>query len=235
MGLTVNLTLTADQAGQDFDTWVSSRDERDAVFEHDPIDLACASYRQGVEGGPMFADFQDLTVTDGDREMAELVRRYYRDRIMMAMLKQPNTTDFRRKLYALCTGDTRLKQRDIGLLYRLPYFYQEDLAVDRVIAGTESVPGEPSGRYPLDVIGQFTQLERVHRFRRSADCVVHWLRGTDRPWACAIVTRRDNGLLPLLESALARQMPIQAQGYIRSYPGANRDRHYLQLANIKLV
>jgi hypothetical protein len=145
--------------------------------------------------------------------------------------KQP-MSEFRKKLYGLLIGKTGLKKKDIGLLYRLPYFYVEDTALDQVIAQTES----PKSALAQDTIaGTFNLIQRVQVSRRSMESVQFWLRHHKKTAPFMIAVKADNPMLPLLESILERGLPISATAHFKIHRGYHRNRGFYQLGNVELV
>lgn len=230
-------TLTADLTFDDDPepTWMVKTPEPDLVFVQDPVALACGSYRLFLETKIRWTDIMnDVTVTDADHEQAALVRKYYSDRILMsAVAARGEMSDFRRKLYGLLIGQSGIKKRDIGLLYRLPYFYAEDTAMDQVMEQTETVPtNSPRTR---DVIGHFQVIKRIPVSRRSGETVQLWLqKGTDTvPYM--IASKLDNPFLSLVESILEQPIKLVAEAHLKTHRGHYRNRLYYQLGGLELA
>lgn len=215
--------------------WVTKTPEPDMEFDEDPVALACASYRAFLETSIRWVQLKDVTVTDQDRAQAGAIRKYYSDRILMAaVVAKGEMSDFRRKLYGLLIGQSGIKQRDIGLLYRLPYFYAEDTAMDQVMEQTQTVPANaPRTR---DVIGHFQVIQRIQVSRRSGEGVQLWLQ-KDSPHKVPymIAAKLDNPLLSLTESVLKLPNRLTATAHLKHHRGHYRNRLYYQLANLELV
>lgn len=215
------------------ETLVEKADEPDMKFTDDPVALAWASYRTFLSHpGARWTDFDDVTVIDQDRTMAQDIRSYYTGRILMDMMKSNNgLSDFRKKLYGLLIGETGLKKKDIGLLYRLPYFYVEDTALDEVIAQT--APAKSLQR-SYDITGTFTLLKEIQISRRSGEYVQFWLKHNTAPEPFMIACKSDNPLLPLLKSVLAAPAKLEAVAFVKNHRGHHRNREYYQLGNVVL-
>ncbi len=208
--------------------------EPDMTFADDPVALAWASYRAYLNSPAVrWADFDTVVVTAEDRAQAQEIRSYYAGRILMdAMKSKQPMSEFRKKLYGLLIGKTGLKKKDIGLLYRLPYFYVEDTALDQVIAQTES----PKSALAQDTIaGTFNLIQRVQVSRRSMESVQFWLRHHKKTAPFMIAVKADNPMLPLLESILERGLPIIATAHFKIHRGYHRNRGFYQLGNVELV
>jgi hypothetical protein len=207
--------------------------EPDLIFKDDPVALTWASYRAYLNSPAVrWADFDTVVVTVHDRAVAQEIRSYYTGRILMDAMKSTQPmSEFRKKLYGLLIGETGLKKKDIGLLYRLPYFYAEDTALDQVIAQTQSAT-------PLlvsDLAGTFTLIKRILVSRRSGEFVQFWLQHHKRPEPFMILVKTDNPLLPLLEGILANPVKLSATAHFETHRGYHRNRYFHQLANVELA
>jgi hypothetical protein len=207
--------------------------EPDMTFADDPVALAWAAYRVYLANpANRWADFDDVEVNEQDRAQAQEIRSYYTGRILMDTMKsnQP-MSEFRKKLYGLLIGETGLKKKDIGLLYRLPYFYAEDTALDQVIAQTQSA----SVMFSMELAGTFTLIKRILISRRSGDFVQFWLQHHKRSEPFMIVVKTDNPLLSLLEGILENPVKLSATAHLKTHRGYHRNRHYHQLGNVELM
>jgi hypothetical protein len=226
---TQDLTLDCD----DFKLVLSLAPEPDMTFADDPVALAWAAYRVYLANpANRWADFADVEVTVHDRAVAQEIRSYYTGRILMDTMKSKNPmSEFRKKLYGLLIGETGLKKKDIGLLYRLPYFYVEDTALDQVIEQTQTA----SVMFGMELAGTFTLIKRILVSRRSGDFVHFWLRHHKRSQPFMIAAKTDNPLLPLLEGILENPVKLSATAHLKTHRGYHRNRQFHQLGNVKLV
>jgi len=202
--------------------------ESNITFAEDPVALAWASYRVYLSNpANRWADFADVEVTEHDRAVAQEIRSYYTGRILMDTMNE-----FRKKLYGLLIGETGLKKKDIGLLYRLPYFYVEDTALDQVIAQTEA---PKAALAQATIAGTFTIIKRIQVSRRSVESVQFWLQHHKKTAPFMIAVKADNPMLPLLQNVLERGLPISATAHFKTHRGYHRNRGFYQLGNVKLA
>lgn len=229
--LSVDLTIDT----KSDESWFEKKPEPDLEFAQDPVALACGSYRLFLESGIRWSELSDIVVTDADREQAALIRKYYSDRILIsAVAARGQMSDFRQKLYGLLIGQTKLKKRDVGLLYRLPYFYAEDTAMDQIMERTTSV--DANSPVTRNVIGQFQLIRRIDVSRRSGETVQLWLqKGTDTTTPYMIAAKRDNPFLGLVESVLAQPVKLTATAHLKHHRGHYRNRLYYQLGGLELA
>jgi hypothetical protein len=219
----------------DFDLeWTSKVPEQDMEFDEDPVALSCASYRAFLETSIRWAELRDVTVTKQDREQAAQIRKYYSDRILLAAVAaKGEMSEFRRKLYGLLIGQTGIKKRDVGLLYRLPYFYAEDTAMDQVMEQTETV--SDNGTSTRLVAGKFQMIRRVQVSRRSGESVQLWLQKDSGKFPYMIASKLDNPFLTLVESVLKQPIALQATAHLKHHRGHYRSRLYYQLGSLELI
>ena len=207
--------------------------EPDMTFADDPVALAWAAYRVYLANpANRWADLADVEVTVHDRTVAQEIRSYYTGRILMDTMKSDQPmSEFRKKLYGLLIGETGLKKKDIGLLYRLPYFYVEDTDLDQVIAQTQSATVMPTA----EIAGTFTLIKRILVSRRSNEYIHFWIQHHKKTAPFMIVVKTDNPLLSLLEGILENPVKLSATAHLKTHRGYHRNRHYHQLGNVKLV
>ncbi len=206
-------------------------------FEDDPIALSCSSYRLGQAGHGQYHDFDSLKVEPEDRQQAQHIRNYYRAKITWQLLAtaqyQRPTTPFRQKLIGIVENTYQITQNDLGILYRIPYFYQEDTAHDAIFADLPNyelikVRGE-------NIEENFVLMQQVSVMRRSRDTVQYWLRAEKTIVPCMAVIDSKNMLKPLLNSVLSRgTVRLRANWYPKSLWNG-QDRMYYQLAQIELA
>jgi hypothetical protein len=226
---TQDLTLDWDN----FKAVFKPESEPDMTFTDDPVALAWAAYRVYLTNPALrWTDLNDVVVTEEDRVQSQAIRSYYTGRILMDAMKSKNPmSEFRKKLYGLLIGETGLKKKDIGLLYRLPYFYVEDTDLDQVIAQTQSA----SVMFGMELAGTFTLIKRILVSRRHGDYVHFWLRHHKRSEPFLIVVKTDNPLLSLLTSILEKPVQLSATAHLKHHRGYHRNRYFHQLGNVELV
>lgn len=233
----VNASVTID----DFDEWkkdfeqLSLKSSDPLIFKDDPVAMAIAVHRRWKEiptMGVRWADLEDARITDQDRQISAELRKYYADRIMMTMLGNNKISEFRRKLYGVVTNSVSLLKNEIGLLYRLPYFYEEDLALDRVLAQTQPVQRQESTER---IQGRFAVIESVLRSRRAGDYTQLWMirDGSSAPYMITI--KSDNPYHRLIVKLLEQPRELNAWAHVKYHNGHHRGRGYYMLSDIELA
>jgi hypothetical protein len=202
------------------------------VFKDDPVALAWASYRQFKSHGSRWVDLDTVTATPEDREKSAEIRKYYADRIMITMLRSKTVSEFRRKLYGVVTNTLQLNKTDIGLLHRLPYFYEEDLAIDRVVAQTQSVTMHmPAER----VTAQFTVIESIFKTRKTGEYTQFWLKSDQHTAPFMLIIKNDNPYFKFVTKILQQPVTLSGWAHTKYQRGHHRGLGYYQLGDIELV
>lgn len=210
------------------EAWKSPPDKK-IQFQDDPLTLACGSYRIWRETGSRWADLESVRPTEDDRRTAEQLKAYYRERMVFESLKQTgsaNVSEFRKKLALLVCDQLEITTKEVGMLLRMPYFYEEDRAVDSVVAQTQPVSERVMAE---SITAEFTLNQRVFRSRSSGDFYDYWLTSDHSPSAYRFVMRQDNNLREFIESLLQQPMQARATLYTQQMRGYWRGRTCYQL------
>jgi hypothetical protein len=194
------------------------------VFKDDPVALAWASYRRWEDHGSRWSELEIMTPTEEDYARSTEIRKYYADRILLSMLSGKQISEFRKKLYGVVTNAGTLEKKDIGLLYRLPYFYMEDLALDRVVEQTEPV----NNRHPAqEIVTEFTVIEQVYRSRAGGDYIQFWMRGEGYKQAFMMTAKIDNPYY--------KPVKLSGTAITKFHNGHHRGVGFYYLANIETI
>ncbi len=227
---------------QTVDDWLeslekSSKAEAEPItFKDDPVVLACASYRCWRENFTQrWLELGAVVPNEQDRTTAEALKQYYRGRMTWQALKTgQNTTALRRKMAAIAAGTHVYTKEDIGLLHRMPYFYAEDLAQDRVFAVTQDALAEPFGSAEFQ--GTLKPLERVLRSRRAGEYIDFYWTSDQSTAPYMLVVRADNPLISIIEALFKKpEIKIKSWIYSKRPRGYYHNRMYYQLGNVEIV
>jgi hypothetical protein len=229
---TVNIIESNDEF--DFGAWLANRPKPESVplkLPDDPVALAMASYRIWLHTGIRWTDLENTTAQDEDRVRANELRKYYAGQMTFAALKGTGIkTTFRQKLYAIATGCHEYTKDDIGLLHRLPYLYEEDLALDQMVSEFKSVEVSVN----KELRGVFSLHKRMLRSRRNGEYYYYWLKQEGSPYLYKLVAKSDDVLRSLVESVLTTPREFTATAYYKGMQG-RRGFNYIQLGNLRLV
>lgn len=236
-----NLSVVSSSISQTVDDWLetlnkaSKAESEPITFKDDPVTLSCASHRAWKENfANRWLDLGAVVPNEQDRITAESLKAYYRRRMTWQALKTgQGTTSLRRKIGAIASGTHSYTKEDIGLLHRLPYFYTEDLAQDRVFEVTQDADTSFGS---AEFCGTLRPLERVLRSRRIGEYIDFYWVSDQSTAPYMLVVKADNPLISIIE-ALFRQpeTKIKAQIYTKHPRGYYHNRMYYQLAGLEVL
>jgi len=110
--------------------------EKATEFQEDPLVLS-VSLKELMEGNPgSFYSMEDdrvkNNIKDETRTLAEKIRKYYGKKYFWSNLTNArNISDFRSRVcYLLENRIHTCEGKDLGIYYKLPYFYEEDMIYD---------------------------------------------------------------------------------------------------------
>jgi hypothetical protein len=199
----------------------------------DLVALSIASYKIGQRTLPAtrWTDLAEVSATADDHAEAAALRKYYGHKFTMDALHGKNRSQFRQKMAAFLMGQHEILKSELGMVYRLPYFYAEDQAIDRVIESTVAV--DVANRVIKNISAKFTLDQVVFRSRRAGDSYQYWLRSNQNLYPYMIAVKSDNPLRSMLASALQKPVDLTCMALPKSFHSVNR--HYWQLSNVELV
>jgi hypothetical protein len=203
-----------------FQQWATDLDPRmildkdqssKATFSDDPLALSCASYRiYKEEPARRFVNIDLVKATQEDRVHAQAIRDYYNQRYTMRVLKGRQLTEYQQKAAQFLSGLHHLTTEELGLLYKLPYFYEEDRALEQVVAATASV------EFQLPHLSQLTEytltpVVEILKSRKGSE-LVEFVYRDQCNHAVMIVVRASDNMAHMLRG-LFRQPSIQVQAH----------------------
>jgi hypothetical protein len=179
------------------------RQERPLNLHQDALALSCASYRRFLETRMRWRELADNVASEQDIALAQEIRKHFQSRIMLFMLTNRRVSDYNRDLYEMLSGVPR--QKHMGMLYRLPYLYEEDCQREKL--RDQFQPLDP--KILPDLCGlhrsqqQLTSVTRIWRSRRNWESREYWFRQQDGYGVCWTVDL-NNPLCPLMDGLFDR-------------------------------
>lgn len=205
----------------------------------DPIALGCASYRLAQAGRGHYHDLNSLVVEPEDRQQAQNIRNYYRAKITWELLKKTPQhvplSAFRQKLMSIIEGSHELTENDLGIVYRVPYFYVEDTQHDAIF---DRLPDyEIVKTLGQNIQSTLTLVQKIEVLRRAYENTEYWFKLPNSVVPCMIVIENKNKLRTLFESMFARgPVQLRANWHPQKMWGTQeRDRWYYKLARVELA
>jgi hypothetical protein len=194
-------TLTID----DFLTHTETR-QNPTVYQTDPLVLSVAAQDLSHKTGLLFYSLEDTKVQESITEQhlsrAEEIRSYYCKKYFWNGLKGLPNSDYRNRVCYLL--ENRIKtcvDKDSGIYYKLPYFYDEDMIYDEFkrLYKTWDIPHGTGPNYEIKTL----ELLKVSESRQQGKKIVRqWF--TDQQYLFCIESTADNPLLPLCTQILSQ-------------------------------
>ncbi|CAB4137241.1 hypothetical protein UFOVP328_11 [uncultured Caudovirales phage] len=207
-----------------------------ATFRDDPLALSCASYRiYKNEPARRFVNIDTVNATPEDRVHAQAIRDYYNGRYTMKALRGNTLTEWQQKAAQFLSGMYHLNTDELGMLYKLPYFYEEDLTMDEIIAETTTCVVTTANRFVEEEQLTLTPLRRVMVTRKGSADVVHYYY-LDQHQHAVVVSCPSTNQLSAMMDGLFLQPKICVKGYsfLRDI-GVNAHHHIKKLGRWELV
>jgi hypothetical protein len=234
MGLTVTKPISIRQLVDDWSDTLRKDPAKEVIFADDPIVLSWASYGVWTRKGQRWVSLNDVQAYPHDREMAEVTRKYYRDRYTMDALRGKTLTEFQTTLYGMVSGERPVMSDQMGILMKIPYFYVEDTTLDNIFANTQSVKRESLlAETREDTI---TPVALTFASRKNHETYQYWFtdsEGRTTLWAAGAT----NPLGSVVKSLYNRKEPIRirANWHYSRQRGARYDHMYWNLSAVELI
>jgi hypothetical protein len=208
-----------------------------AEFSDDPVALSITSYLIWLKNPQRrWVSVDEVAqVAPEARSMAQELRSYYLHRGTMKILQGHQPTEFQNKMMGLLADTRRLKTDELGLLYRLPYFWQEDLALDRVFEQATDLGSEFPGGLTVHMTAPLTPIREIFKSRKSGDLVQFWFANSDGQ-RCMYDVRADNKMISVFRS-LFRQPSLQVEcdAHRQALPGSHIRTRFWRVMNLEIA
>lgn len=201
---------------EEYEIQQRAQDRRPLTEKADPLALSWAAYHVWTKfPNRRWVDWSDIEAHDHDREMADATRKYYRNKLAVRALKS-NTepSQFSRDLYDICNGGI-MRECHRGMIYRLPYFYVEDIQRITLIEQTLIQPTLNDATPSILREGHTKQLRkhsRIFHSRRGREVMEYWFHdetsGHPVQWSVAY----DNPLRSVVEHVWDTKSTLRLNG-----------------------
>lgn len=190
-------------------------DDDPVKFSNDPI--AIALIRSEGDGSVMMKDIdrdprtEEYVVLGGYLERAEQIREYYKKRLFFgAMSNKFSKTGFRGDLQACLEREDiyTVPGNEIGMLARLPDFYEEDITRDMLHKTCKGNKPETNSFWATDITVKYITKTKSRHGKNRQYC--YWFKKQDR--ALCFYIEGTNPLINLLDDFLEPGKALQLQG-----------------------
>ena len=174
----------------------------------DLVALSCARHRLsgGSKDGTGLLDPRLFeSVTAADRDNANVIRNYYCSKLVVWTLLEKKLSPYRIALHKFLDGSGRIFQEQmIPLAYRLPDFYEYDIAFEELKVGLEKndLPSGTAGGRILREVELFP-IGQTHRVTKTHDNFEYWFKDANNYMYLVSIDNR-NMLRPLFDREFGR-------------------------------
>ncbi len=227
---------TFDELLKDFE-FQTYLDDKEKTWDEDPLVLA-VSLKDLSSKNDRFYSLSNSEVkehvSDIHRQEAEIIRKYYTKKFFWTSLTDSRSlSPFRTRLCYLLESRTRTtKDKDEGIYYKLPWFYEEDMVYEdfKKTLITTDLPKIDFKVQPVAKMLTFIKTTTGWQAKRKVDHF--WFKDSDN-YLHGIVVARDNPLLELFRGILDENPNCT---FITRISQDRIDQmYYYKLHNFKLV
>lgn len=205
----------------DWDTGKAKVADKERPFDIDILVLSCCLHRNIKLGNFSTLD-KSLTntklpglVTDLDYQKAKKIREYYKNKLIMLTLRDNNLTKFRKDLHEFLYRDgTKVLDSHVGLVYRLPEFYEYDMEFDDIFQSSYFTNSKDDTMRETSV-RELSFIKKIENKRRHSHIVEYWFQDS-RLNKVMLQFPVENPLLHLLDEKIGLgNIHINARYYRR--------------------
>lgn len=215
----------------------STYKESETEFKEDPLVLS-VSLKDLVEKNQGHYSLEDLRVleniNDKIRDHAEAVRKYYSKKFFWTNLSGKSVSSFRSRVCVLLEGHIRkCGEKDRGIYYKLPWFYDEDMIYDdfKKTYNTKQLSGLGSKRSNV-FAKRLTYIKSSKGWQKNRKVEYFWFTDDNKDLYC-IQIQLDNSLLSMFRGML-EDNPVPLFQTMLAEDRID-DMHFYKLHNFKFI
>lgn len=196
----------------------------------DPLVLSCCQYRHS---DPSSEDYNATAahtslnhnpaylydkVSRADYGLAEKIRKYYQGKIMFAKLRGSQMSKFRQDLSEFLSikweETTKISEKFLGMIYKLPYFYHHDLILASEVFDNEYQ--EINKRQQSWEEVTLTYIRSLDERQKRNPSIKYWFKDQhDNRYSVSI--EKTNSLIPSWEHFITKPVTIKGAYIERAY------------------
>lgn len=158
-------------------------------------------------------------ITDVDRQLALEIRDYYSKKIMIWKLKNVHLSKFREDMNQFVHSSGKTISNEIcPLVYRLPEFYEYDVALEQLLKQHEKRVSSQS-RVAFDIKQTLTLQKTFIVGKKYVKRKEYWFSNENNNLA-VLALNKDNPLIPLLDLHCKKTFSITSKSTVVDRDGA---------------
>lgn len=172
-------------------------------FDDDTLALVCGCLRVGQDLSQTFTTVEQTGkrqielkggISSNDREQADKIRSYFKNRIITCRLKNQFISEWMKKAEAVLETPKTLREDHISLLVKLPEFYRENTEREAVFKQHKSMPMPENKKTNVVELNSLVRFAgSVERKSKSQKHVTFYFATEDDYLVAADVERSDMG------------------------------------------
>jgi hypothetical protein len=153
----------------------------------------------------------------------------------MNRLRGKEFTKFQELMLGFLTDAKPLRRDELGMLYRLPYFYVEDQELETLFSTATSIDLEKFPTHQCTTTATIKPVKEILRSRRSSDYCQFWFKDSDNV-LFLLEVKSDNNLIKLFRNLFALpEMKVLASA-VRNRPrGWSTTVSYWKMVSLELA
>ena len=200
---TTHMTISSIQDLLNPFTYDQATRKKDTVVNEELLAISAALCRQFKKDNSLrFIEFdralETITVTDEDREMANLITVHFDKQFMMTLLDERPLSKFQEALNKFLFSDRRSYTDETkGMIYRLPEFYEYDNDLANIVKENYSDFRKNIADKFLGNEMELKPIRSLNKNLRSGNKKQYWFKEVDNNTPVMLQFKSDNSLLYL--------------------------------------
>lgn len=177
-------TIIASSKGDEDDFWTTILSDRSAAWDEDssesepiyyeynqdPLSVLVDQKSSGHDWFGLLRDTQrlnDIAVDPESKELADAIRSYYRNKLMLRRLTNKPLSSFMEVVESIINEPLKLHDRSFPALVKMKDFYREDTETDKILKTLNSVDMNSSVCHTTQIIEFIGSVDRNSRAERT--------------------------------------------------------------------
>lgn len=184
------------------------------TFTEDPLLISCTLYRL-VKETPESNQYRCLgltehqdkiisKITQQDRVFAEIVRSYYKSKLLVAKLRGQHFSKFKKdlELYLNTDSSEKISNKYLGLVYKLPYFYEYDMKLAEIFEGEyKSIDKDYLSKDHTRSSVELSFIEKADNGQKKSRNYEYWFKD-EFGNRIRLLLEKNNPIIPLWENTI---------------------------------